>query len=173
MQCSPKKLYLLCTLVRAVWQVLAGPFWQGRTVHKGFDSNGMKRRRQTDFTKAGAVHKSKFLDFFNLCVGDINFLQQVTIVTGMCSYHCVGVSALIPVELRQPCASSLAVVCCGDPLGGESSRRTKSARFIQSRKRYCPNWVVLQNWLATPSVAYTRNCSPQRLYDQTSGSQVQ
>ena len=34
-----------------------------------------------------AVHKSKFLDFFNLCVGDINFLQQVTIVTGICPYH--------------------------------------------------------------------------------------
>ena len=33
------------------------------------------------------MHKSKFLDFFNLGVGEINFLQQVTIVTGMRPYY--------------------------------------------------------------------------------------
>ena len=48
---------------------------------------------------------------------------------------CVSVSVVIPVELRQPCASSLAVVCSGSLPGGRTSRRVNSARFIQSRKR--------------------------------------
>ena len=38
-------------------------------------------------TKAGAVHKGKFLDFFNLSVRNVDFLQQFTIVTGMRPQH--------------------------------------------------------------------------------------
>ena len=41
----------------------------------------------------------------------------------------MSVSAVIPVELRQPCASSLAVICGSSPLGGRTSRRLNSARF--------------------------------------------
>ena len=42
---------------------------------------------QSDFTKASAVHKCKFLDFFDLCVRKVDFLQQLTVVTGMRSQH--------------------------------------------------------------------------------------
>ena len=68
-QCSLERLHLLYTSVRRY-----GKLWQGRAVHESFDSNGVERRRQIDFTEASAVHKGEFLDFFNLCVGDIHFL---------------------------------------------------------------------------------------------------
>ena len=47
----------------------------------------MKRIWQSDLTKAGAVYKSKFLNFFNLCVRNVDFLQQFTVVTGMRPQH--------------------------------------------------------------------------------------
>ena len=37
--------------------------------------------------KASAVHKGEFLDFFNFCARDMDFLQQVTIATSMRSHH--------------------------------------------------------------------------------------
>ena len=42
---------------------------------------------QFDLTKAGAVNKGKLLDFFNLCVRNVHFHQQFTIVTGMRPQH--------------------------------------------------------------------------------------
>ena len=48
-------------------------------------------------------------------------------------------SKVVPVELRQPCDSSLAC----DPVD-DLSCRTKVAKLMQSRKRQCPNLVELQ-----------------------------
>ena len=47
----------------------------------------MERVWQFDFTKASAVHKCKFLDFFDLCVRKVDFLQQLTVVAGMRAQH--------------------------------------------------------------------------------------
>ena len=47
----------------------------------------------------------------------------------------VSVSVVIPVELRQPRAKSLAVACDGSSLGEGISRRVNSARLMQPRKR--------------------------------------
>ena len=44
-----------------------GKFWQGHTVHKGLDSNGVESHRETNFFEARAVHKGEFLYFFHLC----------------------------------------------------------------------------------------------------------
>ena len=73
-----------------------------------FYSYGMERVWQSDFTKASAVHKCKFLDFFDLCVRKVDFLHQFTVVTGMRSQHLearVSSSVPIPVELTHPCDS--------------------------------------------------------------------
>ena len=37
-----------------------------------FYSYGMERVWQSDFTKASAVHKGKFLDFLNFCVRNVD-----------------------------------------------------------------------------------------------------
>ena len=52
--CSPRRPYSLCTLKRAVWQVLTG-------LHSSFDPDGMQGRRETDFLEASAVRESEFL----------------------------------------------------------------------------------------------------------------
>ena len=43
----------------------------------------MERVWQFDFTKASA----EFLDFCNLCVREVDFLQQLTVVTSVRSQH--------------------------------------------------------------------------------------
>ena len=47
----------------------------------------MKSGRWTDLLKASAVHKDVFLDFFNLCVGEVNFLWRVAVVAGIRHAH--------------------------------------------------------------------------------------
>ena len=72
----------------------------------------------------------------------------------------VSASAVIPVELRQPGASSLVLACSADPRGDGSSLKVNSARLIHPWKRYCPNLASLLNIFATPSDAYT-HCREQ------------
>ena len=50
------------------------------------------------------VHKCKFLNFFDLCVRKIDFLQQLTVVTGMRFQHLE-----VPRKLKCtcPCGTSL------------------------------------------------------------------
>ena len=72
----------------------------------------------------------------------------------------VRASAVIPVELRQPGASSLVLACSVDPRGDGSSLKVSSARLIHPWKRYCPNLASLVNMFATPSDAYT-HCKEQ------------
>ena len=72
----------------------------------------------------------------------------------------VRASAVIPVELRQPGASSLVLACSADPRGDGISLRVNSARLIHPWKRYCPNLASLLNLFATPSDAYT-HCKEQ------------
>ena len=58
---------------------------QGCTIHKGLNSNRMESLRETNFFEARAVHKGKFLYFLDLRVRKVNILEQVAVVTGMCS----------------------------------------------------------------------------------------
>ena len=46
----------------------------------------MECLRETNFFEARAVHKGKFLYFLDLCVGEVNILEQVAVVAGMRSY---------------------------------------------------------------------------------------
>ena len=50
----------------------------------------------------------------------------------------VRASAVIPVELRQPGASSLVLACSADPRRDGSSLKVNSARSIHPWKRHCP-----------------------------------
>ena len=80
----------------------------------------------------------------NSCISSICVLERSTFLSRwqlsqacapMTAKPCVSVSVVIPVELRQPRAKSLAVVCDGSSLGEGISRRVNSARLIQPRKR--------------------------------------
>ena len=42
-----------------------GKLNKGCTVHEGFNSNCMESRRKENFSKASAVHKGEFRNFFN------------------------------------------------------------------------------------------------------------
>ena len=86
----------------------------------------MESSRKEDFSKASAVHKGEFRNFLNLGVAKVYTLKQSATVARM------------PVELRQPGASSLVLACSADPRGDGSSLKVNSARLIHPWKRYCP-----------------------------------
>ena len=45
----------------------------------------MECLRETNFIKARTVNKGKFLYFLDLCVRKVNILEQMAVVTGVCS----------------------------------------------------------------------------------------
>ena len=123
----------------------------------------MESCRKEDFSEASAVHKGEFRNFLNIGVAKVSLLssRQLSHACAPIATKCfVRASAVIPVELRQPGASSLVLACSADPRGDGSSLKVNSARLIHPWKRYCPNLASLLNIFATPSDAYT-HCKEQ------------
>ena len=93
----------------------------------------MESRRKENFSEASAVHKGEFRNFFNVGVEEVNPLKQSATVTRMRSNivkSFVRASVVIPVELRQPGASSLVPACSVGPRGDGSSPKVNSARLM-------------------------------------------
>ena len=93
-----------------------GKLNKGCTVHKGFNSDCMESRRKENFSEASAVHKGEFRNFFNVGVAKVHTLKQSATVK-----YFVRASVVIPVEPRQPGASSLVPACSVDPRGDAHS----------------------------------------------------
>ena len=87
-----------------------GKLNKGCTVHEGFNSNCMESRQKENFSEACALHKAEFRNSFNVGVAEVNTLKQ-SATSHACApiaVKCfVRASVVIPVELRQPGASSL------------------------------------------------------------------
>ena len=53
--------------------------------HKGLNTNRVECFRETNFNEARTVNKGKFLYFLDLCVRKVNLLEQMAVVTSVCS----------------------------------------------------------------------------------------
>ena len=90
----------------------------------------MESSRKENFSEASAVRKGEFRNFFNVGVAEVNSRQLSHACAPIAVKRFVRASAVIPVELRQPGASSLVLACSVDPRGDGSSLKVTSARLI-------------------------------------------
>ena len=82
----------------------------------------MESCRKEDFSETSAVHKGEFRNFLNIATL-LSSRQLSHACAPIAVKYLVRASVVIPVELRQPGASSLVPVCSVDPWGmGAHSR---------------------------------------------------
>ena len=103
----------------------------------------MESTREENFSEASAVHKGEFRNFFNMV------LQRSTLLSSrQLSHACAPIAVkyfvrarVIPVELRQPDASSLVPACSVDPRGDGSSLKVNSARLMHPERDIARAWL--------------------------------
>ena len=120
-QCSPKRPYFLCILAKAGLQAQLGLHSSWRVVGRSTSL------RLVQLTKVNSGISSTVV----LQRSTLLSKRQLSHACAPIAVKCFGrASAVIPVELRQPGASSLVLACSVDPRGDGILHKVTAARLM-------------------------------------------